>query len=125
MPTLLLILLACSTPVQPVPVETEAPAAEPLPPIEHARRTNRAPLALENLDLRIQALHGRIADHPKERSALVDALGLRMALTGRTSDLDAMLAVGDGPSKAAALMATHQFDEALALDPSLADAHIR
>lgn len=122
--SLALILLACSsTPTpNPPPAPTVTEPGDALPPVEHTRRTNDPTQALEGLDRKIQTLYTRIDAHPGERATLVDALGLRMALTGRTADLDGMLAVGQGPSRAAALMAAHHFDEALALDPSLADS---
>lgn len=127
---LALILLACA-PVEPPandapgpePVAAAAPAGDgELAPIAHTRRTNNPKLALDGLDKRIQTLYERIGANPRERVALVDSLGLRMALRGTTSDLHRMLEVGQGQARGAALMAAHRFDEALELDPKLADS---
>ncbi|MEZ4320880.1 MAG: hypothetical protein R3F61_25610 [Myxococcota bacterium] len=124
--TTLLFLLACSGPTDPsAGPEPEATVdAQDLPPIEHALRTTNGLKAMEGLDLRVQSLLANLGGLQSGRAMLLDTLSLRVSLQGRMSDIDRMFELaGDDPElQAKALMMVHRFDEALALDPSVADS---
>jgi tetratricopeptide (TPR) repeat protein len=126
---LFLLLAACSTSPPaadepaPEPEAVEPEAADAGVPVAYPRPTTKGDLALANLDKRIETLHGLIGDQPKTQIQLVEARSLRMTLRGTVEDLDAMLALATEPdAKARALLAAHRFDEALELDPEVADS---
>lgn len=113
-----LIWLACST----GPTDSR-PSAADLPPIEHAQRTTRPELAVDGLNGRVKGLNEALPHLPDARTALLDAHALRVALLGKVSDLDAMFtAAGEGALGARPLLAVHRFDDALTLDPGVADS---
>ena len=119
---LTLLILACRWPSDTAPPPAEVPELA-LPSVDHARRTTSGDAARATLDVQITQLHASVDTIPGARLRLVEALILRASLFGSVRDLDHALAVaGDGPERATALMAVHRFDEALAIDPSKADA---
>ncbi len=123
-------MFACSSTPAPEagPAEPEAEdqaeaAAENPVPIAYPRRTTNGDQALEGLDNQITTLHARIAQRPEMQRQLVEARSLRMTLTGSVGDLDAILALAtEDDARARALLAAHRFDEALELDPEVADS---
>ncbi|MCB9674436.1 MAG: hypothetical protein H6737_04920 [Alphaproteobacteria bacterium] len=122
MAILILALLGCTS----EPTVGDAPVAVApveLPPIEHRLRTTKGTVALDGLDRRIANLEEGLDVLPGARDGLFEALSVRMTLAGKVSDLDRMLEISRGtPLEARALVALHEFDAALALDPSVADA---
>jgi len=109
----ILMQLGCSSP-QPTP-------AVELPPVTYDRPTTKPSRAMGGLDSRVDALQTRWEATGEGAGSLVDALGVRMSLTGKFSDLDRMFEVaGDTPVRARALLAVHRFDEALQVDPEVA-----
>lgn len=120
----LMTALACSadpTPAEPPPTEQ----AVERPPIAHGRPTTDGARARAGLDSRIAALRKGMNANPAARGDLAEALRLRATLFGKVSDLDLQLRItkdGTPEDQASALLALHHFDEALALDPGVADA---
>ena len=107
-----LMFCGCSSPSPTSTVE--------LPPVSYDRPTTQASRAMGSLDARVDALQARWEATGEGAGPLVDALGVRMSLTGSFSDLDRMFEIaGDTPVRARALLAVHRFDEAVKIDPEV------
>lgn len=113
-------IFACSW-TSPTAESPSTRAAETVPDLAYHRPTTSADKAIAGIEQQIASLSKGVEQHPEVRGRLYEALKVHAGPLGHVSDYDRLLALGGTPQeRARALMLTHRFDEALALEPDAA-----